>query len=91
MKIFCLNGETKFMQRDITKQGIKQFILSLNGSEILEFFFLGSSNLWCLFLMIILYYQIKTLIGFCYKWGLNFLSLIQLSKILLIKLTRTHK
>ena len=39
MKIFCLNGETKFMQRDITKQGIKQFILSLNGSEILEFFF----------------------------------------------------
>ena len=39
MKIFCLNGETKFMQRDITKQGIKQFILSVNGSEILEFFF----------------------------------------------------
>ena len=39
MKIFCLNGETKFMQIDITKQGIKQFILSLNGSEILEFFF----------------------------------------------------
>ena len=79
------------MQRDITKQGIKQFILSLNGSEILEFFFLESSNLWRLFLMIILYYQIKTLIGFCYKRGLNFLSFIQLSKILLIKLTRTHK
>ena len=39
MKIFCPNGDTKFMQRDITKQGIKQFILSLNGSEILNFFF----------------------------------------------------
>ena len=81
------------MQRDITKQGIKQFILSINGSEILDFFFFGleSSNLCRLFLMISFYYQIKTLIGFCYKRGLNFKSLIQLSNILLIKLTRTHK
>ena len=37
--------------------------------------------------MIVLYYQAKTPISFWYRWGLNPRSLIQLSEILLVKLT----
>ena len=40
--------------------------------------------------MIVLYHQTKILINFLYKRGLNFRSLIQLIKILPIKLTGIH-
>ena len=41
--------------------------------------------------MIVLYYQIKTPINFLYRRELNLRSLIQLSKILPVDLTGTHK
>ena len=40
--------------------------------------------------MIAHYHQTKTPISFWCKWGLNSRSLIQLSEILLVELTRTH-
>ena len=55
------------------------------------FFFFGKSfNLWQPLLMIIFYHQIKTLISFWCRQGLNHRSLLQLSKTLPVKLTGTH-
>ena len=54
------------------------------------YFFLESFNLWRPLLMIALYHQTKTLISFWCRRRLNPRSLIQLSKILLVKLTRIH-
>ena len=41
-----------------------------------KIFFLVHFNLWHLFLMLAIYLQTKTLIGFWCKWGLNLISLI---------------
>ena len=41
--------------------------------------------------MIVFYHQIKTLISFWYRWGLNPRSLVQPSEILPVELTGTHK
>ena len=41
--------------------------------------------------MIALYHQIKTPIGFWYRWGLNSKYFILLSKTLLVELIRNHK
>ena len=53
-------------------------------------FFLKSFNLWRSLLMIALYHQIKIPISFLCRRGLNPISLIQPSEILLIELTETH-
>ena len=52
--------------------------------------FLESFNIWYSLLIIGLYHQTKTLISFLYKQKLNHRSLIQLSEILSVELTRTH-
>ena len=57
---------------------------------LLRFFFRNSFNLWRSLLIITIYSQTKIPIGFWYMWKLNPQSLIQLSEILPIKLTRTH-
>ena len=57
---------------------------------IFFYFFLNSFNLWRSLLMIALYHQIKIPISFLCRRGLNPISLIQPSEILLIKLTETH-
>ena len=55
------------------------------------FFFLRESfNLWRLFLMIALYHQIKILINFWYRQGLNLRPFIQPLETLPIKQTKTH-
>ena len=60
-------------------------------SNFFFFFFLESFNLWhCPLLMIALYYQTKTRIGFWCRRGLNPRSLIQLSETLLVELIGTH-
>ena len=41
--------------------------------------------------MIALYHYTKIPIGFCYKWRLNYRSLIQLLETLPVELTATHK
>ena len=56
-----------------------------------DFFFLESFNLWRPLLMITLYHQTKTPIGFCCRRRLNLRSLIQPLKILSIELTETHR
>ena len=55
----------------------------------LEFFFFFGDSFNPL-LIIVFYYQIKTLISFLCRRKLNSRSLIQLSETLLIKLTGTH-
>ena len=69
------------------------FFISVMKEGILltTFFFLESFNLWRPLLMIDLYHQTKTLISFWYRQRLNPKSLIQPTKILLVKLTGTHK
>ena len=57
--------------------------------HLLFFFFLRereSFNLW----QVVLYYQIKILISFWYRWGLNSRSLIQLLETLSVELTGTN-
>ena len=61
------------------------------GTNNFFFFFLESFNLWRPLLMIALYHQSKTSISFWCRRGLNPRSLIQPSKTLLVKLTRTHQ
>ena len=54
------------------------------------FFFWENFNLWHQLMMIVLYHQTKTPIGFWCRRKLNPRSLIQLSEILLVELTGTH-
>ena len=71
-------------------QNFPQFFLCVNSTINFFFFFRESFNLWHMLLMITLYYQIKILIDFWYRWRLNFRSLIHPLKILPIKLIGTH-
>ena len=56
----------------------------------LTYLFWESFNLWRLLLMIVFYYQTKTLISFWCRQGMNSRFLIQPSKTLPVELTGTH-
>ena len=73
--------------------GSFRFTFSNKLSKIygsMVFFFRESFNLWRLLLMIAFYHQTKTPINFWWKQELNPISLIQLSKALLVELIRTY-
>ena len=55
-----------------------------------RFCFWESFNLWLSLLMIVFYYQTKTLVNFLCRQGLNLIYLIQLLETLPVELTGTH-
>ena len=65
-------------------------IVTISYVSIYYGFFIESFNLWRSFLIIALYYQVKTLIGFWCRQKLNSKFLIQSSETLLVELIGTY-